>query len=173
MSSSTEHPEGSAKIGYVRRAHGIKGAVIARVVDEEQERFRPGAVLGTDLGTHPKVTVASVQPHKDGLLVVLEGVSNRNQAEQLRGASFTVSTADRRSLERDEYWPDQLLGLVVRDHSGAELGTVTDLIVGSAQDRLVVATDAGDVEVPFVEEIVPSVDIAAGLIVVNAPEGLF
>ncbi len=143
------------------------------MVDEELERFRPGAIIGTDVSGRPTVTIASVQPHKDGLLVVLEGVSDRNEAERLRGASFTIAAADRRTLERDEYWPDQLLGLTVCDTSGTQLGHVTDLISGAAQDRLVVATATGVVEVPFVAEIVPSVDVAAGSIVVDPPEGLF
>ncbi len=173
MSSSTEPPAGSTKVGYVRRAHGIKGALIARVVDEELERLQPGAVLGTDVDGHPTVTIASVQPHKDGLLVFVEGVSDRNQAERLRGASLTVSAADRRTLEQDEYWPDQLLGLAVYDLSGAKLGNVSDVISGAAQDRLVVTTDTAAVEVPFVAEIVPNIDIATGSIVVDAPDGLF
>ena len=60
------------------------------------------------------------------------------------------------------------------DSSGGRLGTLKELITGTAQDLLVVtATSGEDVMVPFVEELVPEVDVENQRIVLNPPPGLF
>ena len=144
--------------------------MVARVLDEELDRFVPGAVLLTDHQSHPQITIDSVQPHKDGLLLSLAGVGDRDSAEGLKGTSLLVT--ERRSLEEDEFWPDQLLGLTVVDTSGNKVGVITDLIPGEAQDRVVVAVEGADVEVPFVAALFPTVDLEAGKLVLDPPEGL-
>ena len=117
----------------------------------------------------PEVELLSVQPHKDGLLAMVEGVTDRNAAEGLRGTSLL---APRRSLDPDEFWPEQLIGLDVVDTAGVQLGVVSNLAVGGAQDRLVVATECGDRDVPFVAALVTEVDVAGRRLVLEAPEGL-
>ena len=62
----------------------------------------------------------------------------------------------------------------VFDPSGARVGTVTGLQIGAAQDRLEVAlTDGRTGLVPFVEALVPVLDVAGGRVVIDAPDGLF
>lgn len=174
LSSSTSGPPPeSIKVGYVRRAHGIKGAVIVRVLDDEVAQFGVGNSISTDSSDHPSLTVRAAQPHKDGLLVFFEDVSDRNVAETLRGTSFLVMQHERRQLDEDEFWPEQLIGLRVVDSTGTEIGTVADLVAGGGQDRLTVETDAGLFPVPFVAALVPEVNLPAGYIVLDAPDGLF
>ena len=159
------------RVGYVRRAHGIRGAVIVRVLGDELGQFTDGHRLATDSRRHPELEVVSAAPHKDGLLVVFEQIPDRNQAEELRGTTLFIAAAERRPLDDDEYWPEQLVGLQVVDVDGVRLGLVTDVLSGP-QDRLVVTTDQGERQVPFVAAIVTSVDLAAGVIVVDPPAGL-
>ena len=65
-------------------------------------------------------------------------------------------------------------GLRALGVSGEELGEVTDLEPGVAQDRLVVTTPEGDeVAVPFVEALVPAIDPEAGTVTLAPPGGLF
>jgi 16S rRNA processing protein RimM len=78
----------------------------------------------------------------------------------------------RRVLGKDEFWPDDLIGLAVQFDSGVKVGVVTDVITGGAQDRLVVSTDSGDREVPFVHDLVPAVDLTAGTVTVSSLPGL-
>jgi 16S rRNA processing protein RimM len=171
-SSTNQAPDESIKIGYIRRAHGIKGAVIVRVLGDETDRFAVGSVLSTDNGRYPDLTLLSSQPHPDGLLVVFEEVADRNESEQLRGTSFLISADQRRNLDDDEFWPEQLVGMRAVNPAGEQLGGISDLITGDAQDRLVIATAAGTFEVPFVSAIVTKVDVGEGIVVVDAPEGL-
>ena len=160
--------------GYVRRAHGIRGEVIARSLSDDPERFRVGASFVTDEVPVRTLQVASSRPHADGFLIRFEGVVDRNTAELLKGVSLTIGVDERRTLGADEFWPDQLIGLLAVTPGGAELGTVADVVFGEAQDRLVVTTPGDDrVEVPFVEAIVGHVDREDGTVAVDPPEGLF
>ena len=52
-------------------------------------------------------------------------------------------------------------------------GTVTGLTPGAAQDLLLVKTPAGTVMVPFVTQLVPTVDVEGGVVIIDAPPGLF
>lgn len=165
-------PEAAIKVGYVRRAHGVRGAVVVRVLGDEVGQFEPGKVLATDHGEYPALAVSSAAVHKDGLLISFEEVGDRTQAEQLKGASLFIGLHKRRVLDEDEFWPEQLIGLVAVDVEGTQLGVIKETVSG-IQDRLVVATDTGETEVPFVAAIVIAVDLAGGSVVVDPPEGLF
>jgi len=161
-------------VGYVRRAHGIRGEVVVRPLSDNPERYRSGARLFTDEDPVREFEILRVRPHKDGLIVVFAGIDDRNQAEALRGVTFTIPREERRTLNEDEYWPDDLEGLTVIDASGRHLGRISGVILGDAQDRIVVTTEDGRrVEVPFVEEFFGEIHPSGGHIVVDPPEGLF
>ena len=92
-------------------------------------------------------------------------------AEALRGVVL-VAPADE-ELDGEGFYPEDLRGLEVVDGQGERLGAVKDLHLRPAQDLLEVTTTAGhDVLVPFVEELVPHVDLEAGQVTVTAPAGL-
>lgn len=161
-------------VGYVRRAHGIKGDVIIRPLTDHLGRYQAGASLQSDEDPPGRYVVRSSQQHSDGLLVRFEGISSRDAAEALQGVTFTIGPDERRTLGNDEYWPDDLEGLVAIDRDGTHLGVVSGVILGAAQDRLVVATEDGrEVEVPFVAEIVAEIHPSMAHVVIDAPEGLF
>ena len=81
---------------------------------------------------------------------------------------------ERRELPDDEWWPEDLVGCQVVDIVGTEIGVVREVIIATAQDRIVVEDLDGNLgEVPFVDALVPTVDIANDRIVVDLPEGLF
>jgi len=162
-------------VGYVRRAHGLDGSVILRpLTDAPAERFVPQAAFVTDEGVSRTLTLRSVRQHKDGLLLTFEEISGRNDADALRGVTLTIDPSERRDLTPDEFWEEDLVGRTVVDPEDNPLGSVLRLVLGAAQDRLVVLTPSGDeVEVPFVEAIVTDVPESAGPIVVDAPSGLF
>lgn len=159
-------------IGYVRRAHGIRGAVIVRPLSDDPQRFETGSEFLTDDPATDRVTLTGVQAHKEGLLATFEGIADRTAAERLRGVSLLIDAAQRRSLGDDEYWPEDLIGLAVFDTSGSQIGTVADVVGGTSQDRLRVATSQTQFDVPFVGEIVTEVDVAAGKLIVDLPDGL-
>ena len=162
-------------VGYVRRSHGLDGSVVVRpLTDAPETRFVVGASFSTDHDVVDRVTVTRVRTHKDGLLVTFDAVSDRNTADGLRGATLSINASDRRPLEPGEFWVDDLVGLTAVDGEGTPIGVVADVVLGSAQDRLVVRVDDGPaVEVPFVAALVGEVDAERRTITIEAPEGLF
>ena len=161
-------------VGYVRRAHGLHGDVIVRPLTDDPNRFVVGATFESDEEPSRTLTIADLREHKDGLLIRFEEVRNRDPADRMRGLTLTIDPLERRRLDEDEYWPEDLEGLSVELVDGTSLGSVDSVITGGAQDRLVVATVAGAaVEVPFVAAIATEVDLAAGRIVIDPPPGLF
>jgi 16S rRNA processing protein RimM len=161
-------------VGYVRKAHGIKGAVVVRpLTDDPDHRWVPGTVVTSDAEPPVEYTVVSAGPHPSGILVRFDGVDDRSTAEAMRGTSFTIPASERRELDDGEYWPDDLVGCTVVDGSGETLGVVESVVFGAAQDRLAVRTDRGLVEVPLVDALVPTIDLEARTVVATPPPGLF
>jgi 16S rRNA processing protein RimM len=117
-------------------------------------------------------TVAEAMPYRDDLLVRFAEIGDRSGAEALKGTSFTIDPAERRDLDDDEFWVEDLVGCDVVDRDGAPIGVVESVEFGAAQDRLVVRTEAGRFEVPFVDAIVPEVDLEGRTVVVTPPQGL-
>ncbi len=159
-------------VGYIARAHGIRGDVFIKSLSDDPDRFTPGASFGTSSSVRPRITMASVSPHKDGFVVALEGVHDRTTAEALAKSTLTVTAGERRQLDDDEFWPDELTGLPAVHVDGTDLGTVDGVVFGASQDRLSVATpDGTTVEVPFVAAIV--VEVTADGVTIDPPSGLF
>ena len=161
-------------VGRIGRAHGLAGELYVLPESDTQERFRSGATFQTDEQPPRFLEVLNSRRHQGRLLVVFSDVTSRTAAESLRDVGLTIGVDERRVLGEDEYWPDQLVGLTVRDPGGHVLGVVTAVETNGAQDRLVVRTTAGhEALVPFVRELVPEVRMAEGLVIVSPIEGLF
>ena len=149
-------------------AHGLRGEVILDVRSDDPEVLAPGASLEI-AGSGAALTVRSVRVHKDRVLASFEECASREDAEALRGARLLVEEHE----EEDAWYPHQLKGLAARTPAGEDLGTVTGLTPGAAQDLLLVKTPAGTVMVPFVTQLVPTVDVEGGVVIIDAPPGLF
>ena len=149
-------------------AHGLRGEVILDVRSDDPEVLAPGASLEI-AGRGAALTVRSVRVHKGRVLASFEECASREDAEALRGARLLVEEHE----EEDAWYPHQLKGLAARTPGGEDLGTVTGLTPGAAQDLLLVKTPAGTVMVPFVTQLVPTVDVEGGVVIIDAPPGLF
>lgn len=177
-------------VGQIFRAHGVRGEVVVDLrTDAPAERFAVGSVLATDstavrhLQTvppgawqpPPTLTIESVRPHQGRLLVVFEGIYDRNLAEDMRGVLLCVDSATiPASDDPDEFNDHELIGLDIVDAAGESVGKLLRVDHAPAHDLLVVElTDGRTGLVPFVREIVPEVDVPGRRIVITPPEGLF
>ena len=109
--------------------------------------------------------------HRDRFLVRFEGIASREAAEAIRGTLYVPST-DIRPLESGEFWEHDVVGSTVVDTDGNEVGVVTDLIPGPAQDLLEVRGPTGSHLVPLVGDIVTEVRPDRRVIVIDPPAGL-
>lgn len=163
-------------VGRVGKPQGLRGEVTVEVrTDDPDTRFAPGSSLRTDPPERGPLTVVGSRPRPGGLVVAFEGVHDRPGAEAIRGTVLVVDSADLPELDVEDEWYDhQLVGLAAVDPAGTPVGTVTDVVHSAATDLLVLR-DAEDKEhlIPFVREMVPSVDVPGGKVVVDPPDGLF
>ena len=159
-------------VGRVAKPHGIRGEVSVQIMtDDPTRRFRVGSRLSC--GQVGPVTIESVRHHQGRLLVRFAEHPDRTAAEALAGQLLTVEvTADDENADPDAWYDHQLEGLQARLVTGEVVGTVVAVEHGAAQDLLVVERDGRRALVPFVTAIVPTVDVAAGHLVLDPPGGL-
>ncbi len=176
-------PDGASDevvVARVGRPHGLRGEVTVEVhTDEPERRFVTGRALtvrrpaGGPAPSYPSLTVDGSRWHQGTLLLRFAELADRSAAEAARGLLLTVPVdPDESPEDPEEFYDHQLVGLAVVTTDGAEVGTVSDVLHSGAQDLLVVRRDGRDVLVPFVEALVPQVDIAAGRVVVADRPGL-
>ncbi|MCT7659266.1 ribosome maturation factor RimM [Mycobacterium deserti] len=163
-------------VGRVVKAHGIAGELVVDVrTDDPDGRFAPGTVLRGRARNGPerRYTVESARAHSGRLLVRLDGVTDRAEAEAMRGTLFVVDSADLPPIDDpDEYYDHQLEGLQVRTTEGVQVGTVAEVLHTAAGELLSVRAAEREILVPFVSAIVTSVSLAEQTIEIDPPEGL-
>lgn len=168
-------PEVDVVVGRVGRPHGVRGAVSVELrTDEPETRFVDGARLQyvrpeaarSDADRWPSERVLQVEQtrwHQGRLLVTFAGVTERTAVEQLRGGLLVARVdLDVTPDAPGEYYDRQLVGLAVLDAVGTEVGRVTEVVHLPAQDLLAVDLAGSSRLVPFVEALVPEVDLVAG-----------
>lgn len=177
--SGNKPPRTQLRVGRLTKAHGLKGALkLELYTDDPEHRFVPGAQFSLQVPTGSKwhgksIELAELRWYNGQPVGFFTGVTDRSEAETLAKAILWVDQDSTELPQEDDAWYDhQLVGLkVVRDE--ATVGTIARVDHLPAHDLLAVKTDAGEVLVPFVKAIVPTVDIAAGIVTVTPPAGLF
>jgi len=170
-----EDPPELVVVGRVGGAYGVGGAIRITSATHPKDnilKYRPWW-LG-DSGSFRQVALESLEPHGEGFVARLAEVRDRDAAQALKGAEVAVPRSALPALDgsREFYWRD-LIGAVVVNSDGGELGTVRELIDTGAHDVLVLKPpDPGGrhVLIPFVDAFVTDVDLPAGEIRVDWQE---
>jgi 16S rRNA processing protein RimM len=154
------------EIGGVARAHGIKGEVV--IVTHDPDSTTLGEIERVWVGGVERTIEVARDTHR-GWLVALAGIATRNDAELLRGQVVEVDR-DALELDDDDVLLADLIGCAVR-RGEQPWGTVAAVEPGELQDLLVIHD--GDIErlVPLVDELVPSIDLEARVVIVDPPDG--
>lgn len=173
------------RVCRIGKAQGLKGEVTVQIfTDEPYERFEPGNVLCTADGEREFV-IENARTFKNRWILLFEESQNRNDAEALNGTELYVHAEDAQELAAENAWYiKDLVGLQARLCEENQLG-LTPKIIGKvvdvldgAQSLLKIRLDHPVDEehktalVPFVEAIVPEVDVANGYLTINPPGGL-
>ena len=157
-------------VGRIGRAHGVLGeATIEVQTDDPDIRFQVGNKLTLDDGR--QLTIRSSRWHNQILLLAFDGVTDRNQIEELRDQLIS-SDVDLDSLAPGEYHFQQLIGCEVFQQNGELIGAVDEIVKLPGQDLLSVNRAGAQVLIPMVKQIIIEIDVSAKKIVVNPPEGL-
>lgn len=162
------------QVARIGKPHGIRGEVTVQVLtDAPGDRFVPGTQFVVEPASAGPLTVESARWNKDILLLAFEEIETRNDAETLRGAKLFVETEDIDEDDDEGWYEHELVGLDVRV-GDAVVGKVSALHTMPVQDLLVVTTEDGkEILIPFVEQIVPEVNVGEKYVLVTPPPGLF
>ena len=172
-------PGTQLRVGRLTKAHGLKGAIkLELFTDDPGRRFVPGAMFTLQVPTsspwHGKtLELVELRWYNQHAVGFFKDVPDRSTAETLAKAILWIAQDSAEQSDEEDAWYDhQLVGLaVVRD--GKRVGTIARLDHMPVQDLLIVTTPNGEVMVPFVKAIVPSVDVKAGIVTITPPAGLF
>jgi 16S rRNA processing protein RimM len=163
-------------VAHIDSTHGLDGEVSAVLHTDFPQRFkelesvRVGA--GEEEGSWRRLALEGWRLHRGKVLLKLEGVEDVEAARALVGCDVCIEAGEAMELPPDSYYQDDLLGLRVRDRGGRQLGVVEDILRTGAADILVVRQDGEEYLIPAARSICVEVDLAAGELVVDPPEGL-
>jgi 16S rRNA processing protein RimM len=174
MTQQSPSTDDTLLIGQIVAPFGVRGQVKLRAYTAHVEHLRRRirtVYIGDERREYP---LNGLIEHKPGLLILsLGGVTNRDAAEQLRGAEVAIRERDAAPLEEGEYFIHQLYGLTVVDEQGAEIGRVREVLETGANEVLVVTRpDQPEALIPMIHDVVQELDIAGGRVVVRLLEGL-
>lgn len=151
-------------------AHGIQGEVKLLPVTDFPERLRrrKSLLIRYPDGREETRKVRSNRVHKTLILVRLEGVSHRDQAEALRGAQVLIPLEEAATLPEGQYYEHQLLGLRVLTPEGEELGRIERILECGSNDVYV----AGKWMIPATHDAVLKLAPDEGVLIVRSREYL-
>ncbi len=160
-------------VGAIAGAYGVRGEVRIKsfcAVPEGIETYSP---LTDESGR--QYDVALLGPIKNGFSARVVQIETKEEADALKGTALYARRDQLPSLPDDEFYHADLIGLTVSDTGGGVLGTVKAVHNHGADDLLEVQRpdSSATVLIPFTSAIVPTVDLDAGRIVADPPEGLF
>jgi len=161
-------------VGTIAGAFGVQGEVRLKSFTADPTAIADYAPLSNEDGTQI-FSVTLTRPINNGFAARLGGVKTKEEADALKGVKLFAEREKLPELPDDEFYHTDLIGLEVYDTGGTLLGRIKAVMNHGAGDILEVnsAGNSGSVLVPFTLEIVPTVDLTAGRIVADPPEGLF
>ena len=159
-------------VGRIIRPRGIRGELKVEILTEDPARFKQLEMVYVGPLFLP-YRVERARLHQGTVLLKLVGCDDRNAAEALRDLLVQVAMEDALPLEEGEYWVHQILGLEVWTTKGDLLGVVREVLETGANDVYLVRDRSGSqVLIPALKSVVLEINLDAGRMLVELPEGL-
>jgi 16S rRNA processing protein RimM len=163
---------GRVCVGLVTAAHGVRGAVRVKSFTAVPEDIAHYGPVEDETGQR-RFMLAIIGAARGTLIVRLPGIEDRDRAEALRGLRFYLPRAALPTPQAEEYYHADLVGLAAVLTDGTPVGQVRAIHDFGAGDVIEIARPAAPPAlVPFTRAVVPSVDLAAGKLVIDPPPGL-
>lgn len=170
--TSKSLPDDLIIVGHIAGAYGVKGWARVQPYSDDAEVIL--TVNNWWIGDPPSqlVAVLDLRDRGDDVLVRLDAISSKEQADQLKGTPIWVSRRQFPSLEEDEYYWVDLIGLSVENTHGESFGVVSDLMDNGVHQILRIKKDttekkSSEILIPFIDQYVLDVDLKAKKITVD------
>ncbi len=160
-------------VGAIAGAYGVRGEVRLKSFCATPEDIAHYSPLLDETGQR-EFRLKITRPIKNGFAARIEGIRTKEEADALRGTSLHAPRAALPSLPDDEFYHADLIGLEVFDTGGRPLGRIIAVPNHGAGDLLEIRPPAGGdtILLPFTRAVVPTVDLAAGRVIADPPEGI-
>jgi len=162
----------SVIVGHAVRSHGLRGEVVVEPLSDNPDRFAPGSeILAEGARGRRSLRVRAARSHHGRLLVSFDGIEDRDAADELRGLDLVVPSTAVPPAPEGCFYAFELIGCHCRDRALGELGVVEEVLEDGGGWLLVVVHGNRRLPVPFVRAFLRRVDVEAGIIEVELPEG--
>ncbi len=162
------------EIAYIGRAHGIRGEVSIQYFAQSPDLLKKPLWLQSPSAPPRQIHILGVREQQDSLLLRIEGITDRNAAENLRGCSLWVDADQLPAPQEGEVYLHQLVGLPVYEQDGTEpLGKLERVYFNAGQELWGIESPEGrEILFPALPQFVVSIDLEQGRIVISPPAGL-
>ena len=167
-------------VGIITSSHGVEGKLNIKSLSEFKERFtKPGRrwiQKNDELPVPYDLKSGFQKPGKDTFIISLKGIKNRKEADNLKQHKLLVKSNDIPKLKDNEFHLNQLVDLDVKLYVENEIkvvGKVVDLITEN-NNLIVIKLNQNNrnVLIPFVKEIVTTIDKKNKYLIIDPPKGL-
>ncbi|MFZ7132076.1 MAG: ribosome maturation factor RimM [Eubacteriales bacterium] len=156
-------------IGRITSPHGIIGEVNVYPLTDDPQRF---SLLKNIIINGAQYQIEKVRYQNTTVILKLDGLTNRNGAETLKNAYIEIPREDGVSLQEDQYFIVDLIGLKVYEKA-QQIGILKDIIQSGSTDIYVIAIEEqGEIMVPAIKEYILDINIDDGKMEVDIPQGL-
>jgi len=156
-------------IGRILAPWGTRGKLKVKVITDFPQRF---ALSSTVYINRQPMTIDSTEWHKGEVIIKLNAVDSIEAARRLRGQPVEIHHSQLYSLPEGQYYHSQLIGLEVWTTQGELLGNIIAVLTAKSNDNYVAKGNEGAILIPAIEDVVKSIDLNKGRIVIEAIPGL-
>jgi 16S rRNA processing protein RimM len=159
-------------VGFLRRAHGVRGEMIMDLHTDFPERLQSGRTLFVG-DKHKPMTLAGARPHAKGMLVKFKGIETPEDAGKLRNQWVYVRATDVPGLPEGKIYQHEIFGFKVVDENDNPLGELVEIIETGANNVYVVRDESGkEILLPAIPSVILELDSDRRLMRVHLLEGL-
>lgn len=160
------------KVGSITNSHGIRGSVKVYPHTYDVERFNEYEKLF--IGVEKiKVHIKEVSFYKNLVILTFEEFDDINQILKFKDQGLFILEEDRKDLDEDIFYLDEIINSKVVDLDNNYLGEVVEIINNAANDIYVIKKDGKNYYIPAVKEFIKNVDVDNKTITINPIKGMF
>ena len=156
-------------IGEILAPWGNKGKVKVKLETDFPERFTVRSEVYVD---RQPTTIDSVGWHSGKLVVKLSTVDSIQDAQKLRGKAIQIHHGQIYPLPEGQFYNFQIIGLEVWTTGGELLGNISGILTGESNDNYIASGTRGEILIPAIEDVVKSIDLDKGCMIIEPIEGL-
>ena len=150
-------------IGQITKPQGVRGEVKVRPCTCDAGRFEGLETVYVERdGGYAPMRIRVNRLSDDAVYMNVEGVSDRDAAEKLRGTALYIDRAHAVELDEDTNFLTDLYGLRGVVDDGRDLGKLADVMQPGGNDVYVFKGPLGEVLVPALKSVVLAVDLEKG-----------